>query len=139
MNLFYAIQRIIAQQLRRPRSRGYGVQSPWVYRFVREVAMAKEGNHSEEPFQKRLQHWCEFVAVYDVATDPQTIDWQMARMKPPNALVLKGIHRNRRNYRYWLEILEDERVGLAFDCFDFGVLFFDLKMHKHVYKINYKA
>lgn len=137
MPILHSLHRLLARQLRRPRSRGYGVQSPWAYRFLREVIMAKEGRDRALPFTERLERRCGKVTVVSPATAAEELDAILGTARPPEVLLLRDIHRSRAAHRLWQQLISDARTGVAFDCFDFGLLFFDRKLYKRRYKVNY--
>lgn len=137
--LFYHIWRSLARQLRRPRSRGYGVQSPWAYRFLREVITGKEGADRDRPFAERLSRRCGRVWTADASTPADALDEILRTAQSPEVLLVRDIKRTRAARHLWRQLLSDARTGVAFDCFDFGLIFFDLKLYKRKYKVNHAA
>lgn len=138
MLLSYLVHRTLSRLLRVPRSRGFGVQSPWAYRFLREVLMAREGSDRQLPFAERLRRRCRHVWTIDASASPDEIDAILSTAQPPEVLLVSGIKRSRTARRFWRQLLCAPRIGVAFDCFDFGLLFFDRKLHKRVYRVNYR-
>lgn len=137
MPILHSLHRLLARQLRRPRSRGYGVQSPWAYRFLREVIMAREGDDRTTALEERLQHRCGTVRHLTADTADELLEQWLNEARPPEVLVAGDIHRSAIMRRRWRQLLKDSRVGVTFDCYDFGLAFFDRKMHKRTYKVNY--
>ena len=54
-----------------------------------------------------------------------------------SVFVIEHIKRNRETRKFWKELLRDSRVGVSFDLYYCGVLFFDKKKYKHNYKVNF--
>lgn len=52
-------------------------------------------------------------------------------------LILEGIHDDKRTLAYWRELMMDVRVGVTFDLYDCGLIFFDKKHHKRNYIVNF--
>lgn len=90
-------------------------------------------------FMDRLFRFCgdEHVHVVNVM-DEAALKETFEKVVECSALVVVDIHRCVVAYGRWRKLLKDERVGVAFDMFDCGVLFFDRKKVKQVYKINYR-
>jgi len=51
--------------------------------------------------------------------------------------VVRGIHRNRHARHTWYEVCTDSRVRVTFDLYDFGIAFFEARLNKQDYIINY--
>ena len=56
---------------------------------------------------------------------------------PHGVFVIRGICYSSKMKRLWKQIIEDERVGITFDLYDIGLLFFDLGKIKQHYIINF--
>ena len=54
-----------------------------------------------------------------------------------SVLLVMNIDVTRETRQAWRRIMKDSRTGVTFDLLDCGIVFFDLKMHKRNYKINY--
>ncbi len=61
----------------------------------------------------------------------------MNHMTEKSALILHGIHSNRETMDFWRMIQSDNRVGITFDLYYLGVVFFDTKRYKHNYIVNF--
>lgn len=140
MSILYNIRRHLARLVRKPRSRGFGVQSPWAYRFVRTVAMGREGGRGVMAFLGRLRAFCPKGQLLTVTlpTSSETLEVLLTASGEQSALAVLGIHGSREAKTQWQQLLADERTGVSFDLFDCGVVFFDRKMFKRTYKINYR-
>lgn len=51
--------------------------------------------------------------------------------------VLEGIHYSTPMKAFWKQCIADDRVGITFDLYDFGILFFDKKKLKQHYIVNF--
>lgn len=63
---------------------------------------------------------------------------KIANQSDPNMLiVINGICYNREMKRLWKQMIKDQRVGITFDLYDVGLIFFDKKKIKQDYIINF--
>ncbi len=123
--LFYSI-------IRWPRSHGFGVQSPFAFRFVTEVVRSHRiPEHLPSGFyeqfstkDKRLLSF--YGRLYDFLIREKGLE---------RVYVIEGIHDDAESYSLWMEIIQDEKVVVSFDLYDCGVLFFDGKLPKFNYKV----
>ncbi|MEG1866118.1 MAG: hypothetical protein RR331_04515 [Bacteroides sp.] len=60
-----------------------------------------------------------------------------ARTSPQSLFVVRGIHASRPMRAFWKQLQADERVGVTFDLYDFGLLFFDRTKIKQHYIVNF--
>ena len=67
----------------------------------------------------------------------QFLDWAMGQTSDHSVFVIEHIHRDKDTRDYWARIINDPRVGVTFDLYYCGVLFFDKKMYKRNYIINF--
>lgn len=54
-----------------------------------------------------------------------------------SVMVVGGIHSSRKNHEKWEKLQADERTGITFDVYYCGVVFFDHKIYKQHYKIEF--
>lgn len=59
------------------------------------------------------------------------------RATPDSLFVIKGIGYSRAMKKLWLRLQQDERVGITFDLYDVGLLFFDKTKIKQHYIVNF--
>lgn len=183
--------------LRWPRSYGFGVQSPFAYRFVRFVVNEKwpyyayGALYDAEPIaDKTMLKRCRLClrlanhlqpkrwwmslpeaatyatyvgagcrktevirdcarrmvsesAASQVLMMALTADWEelfdrfAAVATQHSVLLVTDIDATKESRRAWRRLVDDDRTGVSFDLLDCGIVFFDLKMHKRNYKINY--
>ena len=60
-----------------------------------------------------------------------------ARMPERGMLVCEGIHESARAKEIWRTIREAPHTGVTFDLYTYGVAFFNPKLHKQHYKVNF--
>ncbi len=61
----------------------------------------------------------------------------MKKMHTGSVLVIEHIKRDTETKSYWNALMQDSRVGVSFDLYYCGVLFFDKKLYKQTYKVNF--
>lgn len=61
----------------------------------------------------------------------------LPRTTPRSVVVVEGIAYNGPMRRLWKRMREDERVGVTFDLYDVGILFFDRTKIKQHYVVNF--
>ena len=193
--------RVFCRLLRSPRTMGFGVQSPWAYRFVRYVVaerlpyyayevLSNRFRHDEKceerlfRFYFRLANYCQPNAVVDLCHESRMFeeyvkagcrkvrfvgnddlkgrlakgvfesmqhvmlrcdassadicgkDALLGMMSESSVLIMEGIHKCGKAYGCWQEMVNDNRVGVSFDLYSCGVLFFDTQRHKQTFKVN---
>lgn len=60
-----------------------------------------------------------------------------ARSTPQSVFVVYGIHYSRPMRALWKRLQADDRVGITFDLYDLGLLFFDCSKIKQHYRVNF--
>src|SRR3712207_2855216 len=192
--------RRMAEWLRRmPRSRGFGVQSPFAYHFVRHVAaqrriyngvgkLCRDHPHLTDGQRRRCMFYlrmadylrphaiCCLGETRQAERDYMLKGCPQARMLVPegdaiealqaqagevclllvpdsdaarawalqalplmgsgSAIIAEGIYRDEASQAWWQRLVESAYVGVSFDLYDCGVLFFDTRKFKQNYKIN---
>lgn len=70
-------------------------------------------------------------------------DWEqhVAKLLPNthdrSTLLIKGIHRSPASRRAWKELIALPQVRVSFDLYDFGICFFEKRLNKENFIINY--
>lgn len=59
------------------------------------------------------------------------------RTSPASLFVVHGIRYTAAMYRLWQQMQQDEQVGITFDLYDVGLIFFDRSKQKQHYIINF--
>ena len=130
--MIYDMHRFFHSVVRWPRSHGFGVQSPFAYRFVTEVVRShKQLTLIPQSFydefsttNKKLLHF--YGRLYDFLQHEDGI----------NAVyVIEGIHADAATYLLWQSLITLDKVVVSFDLYDCGVLFLDGKMSKFNYEV----
>lgn len=73
----------------------------------------------------------------EVPQDLNAFEGLMARATERSLFVVAGIHRTKASRRWWQQVQQDPRVGITFDLYEVGLLFFDRSRHKQPYKVNF--
>lgn len=180
-------------------SRGFGVQSPWAYQFVRYVICENYPYYAYEALSKafpdtdiltrRLSElyfrianysqastWCFCLDHYDIKETyvkagckkshiirgiddddkcrremlsqsdilVMTLDgnWKSiytiftSQVQSSSILIVENIHASKTALKAWRWMQEDERIGVTFDLYYCGVIFFNKKLYKQHYMVN---
>ncbi|WP_232223175.1 hypothetical protein, partial [Prevotella sp. S7 MS 2] len=138
--------------MRIPRTRGFGVQSPFAYRFLRRVVAPKSNgtwpvlwlcsNRSlrKEKLLSRLNEYCcekNLTYVGLLGEEIPTYEELLEHLDISTVLFIDGIQKKSEMKYLWLKLLEGTHRGGAFDLYDCGILFFNQTYYKRVYKVNY--
>ena len=126
------MRRFLYSILRWPRSHGFGVQSPFAFRFVTEVVRSRKNSvqlpsnffDNFSTTDKRLLHF--YGRLYDFMVHEEVVN---------RVYVIENIHANAKSYALWKALILSSKVVVSFDLYDCGVLFFDGKMPKFNYKV----
>jgi len=65
------------------------------------------------------------------------VDKAMDKANTESIIILQGIKRDNETRRFWNEIKADERSGVTFDLYYCGIVFFDKKLYKQNYIVNF--
>ena len=136
--------------------RGFGIQSPTDYAFVRYVVnehwpyYAYDVLHEDDWLREKLGRLYMRLANWrqpTVILSDDYLQWFHAgchqsditlpllpHCDQQTVLVIEDICRNR---SLWQQIASDPRTGTTFDLYYCGIVFFDTKRYKHNYKINF--
>ena len=132
-----------------PRTRGFGIQSPWSYHFVRQVAAgASEGPQPLQggTFDERLAQFLNRMGT----TEDHILRISAENLAEPactaflndgndkRVLIVSNLYQSPQALQRWQQLAQDERVTVSFDLFDQGICFFIKSTTKQHYKINYK-
>ncbi len=146
---------VVNHLLRIPRTRGFGVQSPTAYSFLRKVVNEQcfLSSFSEaswgvsypkvasrrERFLYRLRCSYPQVKVLDVDewANPNDVDSILANCSSNAVLALLDLNRDKVSMKSWDKIIANKRCVLTFDLLDCGVIFFDKTKFKQHFKVNY--
>lgn len=86
--------------------------------------------------EEALEHGADFVLVDPNHSDvlPQRF---AASMCAPAMLVVTDIHTSEPGRKSWQQLLAAENVVVTFDLYDFGIAFFDRRLTKQNYIVNF--
>ncbi|MDO5446908.1 MAG: hypothetical protein Q4F34_03920 [Prevotellaceae bacterium] len=112
-------------------SRGYGIQSPFAYNFIKALRENKaSGNKTESLINHITATYGERVIIAD-ATEAIHM-----HVNGNTVLVVKGIYQTKQTYNYWHDLCESKRVTASFDLYYLGVAFFEQGLSKKNYIVN---
>lgn len=135
------------------RARGYGVQSPWAYRFVTEVVGERRAYYAyaeidrqvatrrERKYRRLLHRLANAVGPARVAETPislltpQRLAGLAASCTADGAIVATGIDASAQARRQWQELRDSDTVGITFDLGHFAICFLDRTRHKQHYRL----
>lgn len=60
-----------------------------------------------------------------------------AKSNQRSVFVIRDIHSSLAMRRWWKELVADERLGITFDLYDLGIIYFDKKKIKQHYIVNF--
>ena len=61
----------------------------------------------------------------------------LVRVTQQSVFVIRGIHYSKAMKNLWERLKTDDRVGITFDLYDVGILFFDKTKIKQHYIVNF--
>lgn len=135
------------------KARGYGIQSPWAYRFVTEVIgerlpyygyadIEREGGSRRERRYRRLRLrvgnavWPHGLGEADVARlTPDAIRAEARRLGTGGAILVTGIAATPEARRRWEEVKRHPDIGITFDLYRFAICFLDRSRYKQHYRL----
>lgn len=146
------------------RTRGFGVQSPTDYRFLREVIRGRSDGqkHSflscrsfEEKKEALIQRLEQYVAAHSVpsADNPvnghpelvtislsdcskEKVEMSLADIKENTILVVENINHDNQTHTLWQSIVADQRARTTYDLYYLGLALFEPKLTKMHYCVN---
>ena len=66
-----------------------------------------------------------------------TFEYCVERVGQHSVFVIRGIYASAAMNTFWKQLIADERVGITFDLYDLGILFFDHSKIKQHYTVNF--
>ena len=151
MNIFWRIKDYLT---RVGKARGFGIQSPWAYTFVTQVISEKWPYYAYEDInrmpisrrEKQLRKLALRVENYvgrarfrefDVHKDSTDDIIAAARqLAPKGAIILHGIYSSPEAQQLWLQLRDNEVVGITFDLYHCAIMMLDRNIHKQHYHLN---
>lgn len=135
------------------RARGYGVQSPWAFRFVTEVIGERRRyygyaeidrvarNRGERKYRRLMLRvrnavWPHRVVEADVGElDAARVAEVADGCGQHGAVVVTGIDVSPAARAQWEAVRDCEAVGVTFDLGSFAICFLDRSLHKQHYRL----
>lgn len=111
---------MIVKYLRyRKKAKGeYRLHSPLVFDLYEKV-LENKGKFSYEELEERLKTY--------------VCDNQLIFNDEDYFMIVKDIHRNKKNEACWKSLVNDEKVRLSIDCWRFGIIFVMKRIKKEHY------
>lgn len=131
--MLYQLRRFIASIFRAGQSCGFGIQSPFAFRFVTEVVRDRKDYVEYASFEENLKNGKDELRLKKFYC--RLLRYMNEEPMVDSLFIIEGIHRSRESYQLWCDIIEGDRVTLSLDLFDCGILFLDSKFFKCNYKV----
>ena len=74
---------------------------------------------------------------YPLITLQTLFEQCISASNPCSVFVIQGIHSSSAMKKWWKELVADERLGITFDLYDMGIIYFDKKKIKQHYIVNF--
>lgn len=74
---------------------------------------------------------------YSLSTVQNMFENCLSKSSPRSVFVIQDIYSSSAVKKWWKELVDDERLGITFDLYDIGVIFFDKKKIKQHYIVNF--
>lgn len=136
------------------KSKGFGIQSPWAYSFVKDVITEQlpyyayeemEEHYSGEELKRKKLYFRvrnfikrDELHVFDLNKIPLSYIESFLEEEPDCvAFVVEGMFANENTLDEWRRIKELKSVGVTFDLYDFAICFLASDLYKQHYKLNF--
>ncbi len=73
----------------------------------------------------------------DVSNNREWFEAALKHTSENTLFVIEGIHSGHDKWTWWKEIQQREEVGITFDLYEVGLIFFDKSKQKQHYKVNF--
>lgn len=86
-----------------------------------------------------LNEWgsVDFVRIASVPSAWEMVDAVVSCASERTVMVIEGIYSDKSVTEKWHRLQDDERVGITFDLYDAGIVYFDHKLNKQHYIVNF--
>ncbi|WP_321519407.1 class I SAM-dependent methyltransferase [uncultured Bacteroides sp.] len=74
---------------------------------------------------------------YSLSTIQTMFEQCMNKSNPCSVFVIQDIYSSSEIKNWWRELVADERLGITFDLYDMGIIYFDKKKIKQHYIVNF--
>lgn len=65
------------------------------------------------------------------------VEMCLDKSNPQSVFVIQDIYSSHAIKNWWHELVSDQRMGITFDLYDMGIIFFDKKKIKQDYRVNF--
>ena len=114
-------------------SRGFGIQSPFAYNFIKDLRSVKKSKTKSESIINHIKRkYGERVIIAD-ASAAMT---EAGRANEQTILVVKGIYKNKQSHRVWQTLCKEKKATVTFDLYHLGIIFFEQGLSKKNYIAN---
>lgn len=136
------------------KSKGFGIQSPWAYGFVKDVITEQLPYYAYEEMEQQFSggelkrkklyfRVMNFIKrdelhVFDLNKIPLSYIESFLEEEPDCvAFIVEGMFANKKTLEVWRRIKELKSVGVTFDLYDFAICFLATELYKQHYKLNF--
>lgn len=136
------------------KSKGFGIQSPWAYNFVKDVITEQLPYYAYEEMEKkfsgeelkrkklyfRVRNFIkkDELHVFDLNKIPLSYIESFLEEEPDCvAFVVEGMFTNEKTLEEWRRIKELKLIGVTFDLYDLAICFLATDLYKQHYKLNF--
>lgn len=138
---------------RKAAARGFGIQSPWAYRFVTEVIGERLPYYGYAAIDRRYRDkrerayhrlllrlgnavWPSALIEADIGElTAERVREIALNAGPHGTLVTTGISRSAEAKERWEAVKRHPDVGVTFDLYHFGIAMLDLSIYKQHYRL----
>ncbi len=131
VTMIKSLRRFFYSVARLSRSHGFGIQSPFAFRFVTQVVrdtkyhdfyVSLDSNYGDSDL--RLRKF--YLRLLDFLNAEQCFEV---------VYIIEGIHSSKQSKALWESIIKSSKIVVSFDLYDCGVVFVDGNMPKFNYKV----
>ena len=93
-----------------------------------------------ESFSEKNVHQVDFLYIHCAGCSnmvSQSFEQLLPLLAQHSVCVIKDIHRNRSMSACWKQLINNPQVGITFDLYDVGIMFFDTTKIKQHYRVNF--
>lgn len=80
------------------------------------------------------------VGLVHIACTPhyrEALEMAIPYVDKHTLIVIQGIHDDKEKRQWWKTVVNDPRIGVTFDLYEVGLLFFDMEKKKQHYVVNF--
>lgn len=115
-----------------------GLSASYLQAARRKATYMAIGNLDKAPFDSSLN--VDFLYLHNYK-DPAFVEKAfytfLSNISSKSVFVIQGIQYSKPMRQLWERILSDDRVGITFDLYDLGIIYFDKSKIKQHYTVNF--